>query len=252
MSGDYAALAPIYNRIGMDDFAAQLTNRLINYAQQNEWLGRRVLDLGCGTGSSMIWLVEHRYNVVAVDHSPEMLAQARAIADAKSLTPEFIEADIRTLDYGESVDMTLALDVINELENLRELEVVFSKVHGLLNTGKFFVFDLYTTEGLAEMGQAADRLIYNADDLVVFEQTAYNFERHVCMIEYTAFNSEAVNGDWRRIQARRALRAYPISAVATLLRRTGFEITALMNPRMETVDLSVGNTRRVIFFVTKT
>ena len=56
----YAILASMYESIGMADFAQHMTPRLIDYAQRNEWMGRRVLDLGCGTGASVHWLCVNR------------------------------------------------------------------------------------------------------------------------------------------------------------------------------------------------
>ena len=65
-----------------------------------EWLapekGERVLDLGCGTGQLSTEIAASRAEVVAVDRSPEMIAEARykfpalrcEVSDARSLTFE--------------------------------------------------------------------------------------------------------------------------------------------------------------------
>ncbi|NJL56976.1 hypothetical protein HC928_18860, partial [bacterium] len=49
-------LAPVYDRLGLHQSAAALTPRLLTFAQQNAGWGRRILDLGCGTGGSLLWL----------------------------------------------------------------------------------------------------------------------------------------------------------------------------------------------------
>ncbi|MBH1937305.1 class I SAM-dependent methyltransferase [Streptomyces sp. AV19] len=70
--------------------------------------GRRVLDLGCGTGRDAAWLhgVAGR-RVVGADLSEEMLAYARA----RHPGPSYVRADLRDFDLGEGAfDAVVCLD----------------------------------------------------------------------------------------------------------------------------------------------
>ena len=78
MSDDYAVLASIYETLGMANFAETLTPRLLDYAQSHDWIGRRAVDLGCGTGASVRWFANHGYNITGIDLSPSMLQDRQA------------------------------------------------------------------------------------------------------------------------------------------------------------------------------
>ncbi len=53
-----------------------------------------VLEIGCGRGTTAIWLADHGYRVVACDISSEAVAQARQRAEAADLEVPFLVADV--------------------------------------------------------------------------------------------------------------------------------------------------------------
>jgi len=68
--------------------------------------GRRVLDLGCGTGRLAIPLARAGKEVTALDRSRAMLAYAERKAGA--VTVHWVEGDFRSFDLGGSFDLILA------------------------------------------------------------------------------------------------------------------------------------------------
>lgn len=251
MSADYAALAPIYDTIGMDDFAESVTPRIFLYVQANfDWMGRRVLEMGCGTGASARWLAGRGVNITAVDSSPDMLAQARASIDASGLGLTWKQADIRALDANyNSMDMVLAIDVMNDLFNLRDLEAVFNVAIRALDPGKLFIFDLHTIEGLAERGRNRTGVLFEDSELNVFTESDFDYERQANATQYIIFRQE--DAMWRREVATQTLRGFPVQAVAALLQRCGFSLTALLNSGFETFDPASAHANRVFFFAQK-
>jgi len=250
VAGDYAILAPHYNRIGLADFATRITPKVLNFVQQNGWMGRRILDLGCGTGACSAWFATHGYVAVGVDHSPEMLSQMRQAMEAGGLNVSFIEADIRQLEAAERIDLAVGIGVMNELDSLRDLEAVFQSMQKNLAAGRFFAFDLYTIEGLTEYGETGDQLVYENPDLIVFSRIRYDFERQICGVGYQLFQ-RAENNLWKLERAKRVMRAYPIQAIVALLRRLGFEIVGVVNTNFETVDITAPRAAHVIFVAKK-
>ncbi len=251
MPADYAILAPIYNEIGMARFAEVMTPRLIEYAQQRDWLGRRILDLGCGTGGSFQWLSRYGYMMTGVDSSPQMLDVARQSLDQPGLSLKWHQRDIREMDESVgTVDMGLALEVMNEMDTLRDLEAVFKGVHRVLGSNKLFIFDMYTIEGLTQAGLSSDNMIH--DDkakLTVFARNEYDYERQMQTRQYTVFQRD---GDvWQRRETTRILRAFPLQAVATLLQRSGYSIMSVLNLNFETFEPGVSRAPRVIFIAEK-
>lgn len=246
----YASLAPIYDAVGMSSFAASVTPRLINYAQRNDWLGRRVLDLGCGTGASIRALSNLGYTMTGVDASAEMLATPRADRDlARSCRWE--QRDIRQLGEDlDQVDLVLAIDVLNELNALNDFGLVFQGVQKLLPSGRWFIFDLFTLEGLTTRGQTGSSVVFdNKADLVLFNRSSYDFERQACTIDYTFFQQK--NSSWARGDAQRVLRGFPIQAVAGLLGRSGLQLLNVINMNFEKFEPGISSAQRVFFIVKK-
>lgn len=249
MPNHYESLAAIYDRAGLSRYAGSTTPKLVTFAQQNEWMGRRILDLGCGTGASTLWFARYGYMVTGVDHSPAMLAQTRAALKANSLNATLVEQDITNLTSGEPVDMALALDVLNELDNIKDLEAVFKNAHTALGKAKLFIFDLHTTRGLVERGKQGDALILDEDDLAVFTRSSYDYERQAYTCDYTIFSQSGEH--WQRSGDQRLLKAFPVQVIGTLLKRTGFEMQAVLDDQLVPLAPGALDTLRVVFVAVK-
>jgi SAM-dependent methyltransferase len=252
MSSDYAIIAPIYERIGLSNFATHIASKLLTAAQQRDWFGRRILDLGCGTGGLTRWFagLTSNYSIISVDNSPEMLQQMRETL-RDTMQVRIVEGDIRALAEADvtTVDMALAIDTFNTLSSLRDIEAVFQSVSNILPSQKYFIFDLRTLSGLAHLGQSGDSLIYEDSSLVVFRRNTYDFERQLCAMTYHIFTLE---GDtWRRQVTTLNYRAYPVQAVATLAKRYQFDVVSLTDATMRDVSINALDTERVIFMLQK-
>jgi SAM-dependent methyltransferase len=252
MPADYAVLAPIYQQIGMGNFALEMTPRLINYAQRHEWMGRRILDLGCGTGVSLKWLAEHSYMVTGIDNSPQILELAQKnMSEAKAgVSYTLRERDIRELGSDVGVmDMVLALDVMNELNSLRDLEIIFKQIFSLLDQNRLFIFDMHTIQGLTKTGSAGDSIVYNTPHLAVFSSNQYDYERQIHERHFIIFHRR--DDVWLRNEASRVLRAFPTQAVGQLLVRCGFQTVQVMNLDFEPFEPGTNPADRVIFVAEK-
>lgn len=245
MPGDYRILASIHNEIQIGEFAKQMTGHLLDYAQRNNWLGRQITDLGCGTGESLAWLSQHSYIVSGIDESLEMLKVARqALGENVQLT----QGDFRTIDSIKEQDMVLALNVLSELNNIRELEQAFKHIHGMLRSGKWFVFDMYTIEGLYQCNQDGYHLEYDDNGLTIFVTNEFEYEKSIQTRNYTIFKQD---GDhWQRQETHMVLRAYPIQGVTALIQRSGFAVQHVLNMNMSK-HTPGDSTSRVIIFAEK-
>ena len=250
MPGDYATLAPIYDTIGMADYATAITPKLMDYAQRMDWLGRRIVVLGCGTGGAIEYLSQYPYTITGVDSAPEMLELARRKMDIPGLSIKWLQLDMR--DTGNQImaaDMVMAINVMNELNSLRDLETVFSTAQRILENGKLFIFDMYTVQGLSATG-SSEQLVHNdGQNVTVFSTKDYDYERQMQTMSYIIFQHQ--ENSWKRTEARRILRAFPIQAVASLLQRNNFSIRTIMNNRLENYEPGVSRADRVIFFAEK-
>jgi len=251
MPGDYDVLAPVYSRLGLADFALATTPRILNHIQRADWLGRRVLDLGCGTGASAHWLASYGYIITGIDREAKMLVAARR-PDTSSV--HFQQQDIRKLDNSHGVyDLALAFNVMNELESLNDLKAVFDGVRPLLEAGKLFIFDMHTIQGLTVSADIKDSIVVNAADLTVLLQNQYDYERQLSSRRYLIFSHEeaAEAGTWTRSDATLVLRAFPIQAVAALLQRSGFNNVSVLNLDLTPFEPGTASITRAIFVAKK-
>ncbi|HEX5711781.1 MAG TPA: class I SAM-dependent methyltransferase [Solirubrobacterales bacterium] len=92
--------------------------------------GERVLDLACGSGRHTLELKRQGFEAVGADISPELLEIARADAEKEGLAVEFVEADLRDLEFDAEFDIVLSLNdgaigyLETEEENHRTFEVI--------------------------------------------------------------------------------------------------------------------------------
>jgi len=102
----------IYDAIYHDkDYAAEcdLVERVLSARAAGPV--RRILDLGCGTGRHAELLVERGYEVVGVDRSPHMIAQARTRAEKrpKGNRPDYHVADVRSFRIEQRFDAAIMM-----------------------------------------------------------------------------------------------------------------------------------------------
>jgi predicted TPR repeat methyltransferase len=250
ISNPYAVLVGFYETIGMHNFTQEITPLMIDYLQQQDWLGRRVIDLGCGTGAAIRWLANRGYATTGVDLSREMIDTARRSLATSGLSLNWEQMDIRQLDarIGAS-DLALALDVLNELPSLRDLEQTFAAVLKILEPGKMFAFDMHTIQGLSRAAIQKDFVSYDDGALTVAQTYDYDHDRQILHVRYRIFGRE---GDlWRRTETRRTLRGYPVQAILTLLQRTGYDVIQPLTTDLQPFDVGVANADRVLFFARK-
>lgn len=109
---------------------------------------RRILELGCGTGVHGSMLAERGYEVVGLDVSDEMLAEAaRRLAGlpvAVANRVRFLKGDARDFKLEQRFDVVLALfHVMSYQLTNDDLKSVFARVKSHLAPGGVFIFDCW-------------------------------------------------------------------------------------------------------------
>jgi SAM-dependent methyltransferase len=138
----YEAIAPVY-----DDFTAHhdyelWLGNLLPELRRHGLRGRRLLDVGCGTGKSFLPMLARGWEVTGCDISAAMLALARAkVGDVAQLSV----ADMRELPLFGAFDLVWALDdAVNYLLSGDELARALSGMRANLAPGGLLMFDVNT------------------------------------------------------------------------------------------------------------
>lgn len=123
----------------------KLFNEVENFAKSLK--GKKIIDVGCGTGHDAHHFAELGYEVTAVDYSPEMINVAKDLKDTKN-PPTFEVVDMRELETkfednsfdGAWVSASLLhipeADVPKVLSGLKKIIVSGGKIYIGLKEGK--------------------------------------------------------------------------------------------------------------------
>lgn len=255
LAPNFSALSEVYEHAGLSDFSRRMTPQVLAYLQGRNWAGRRVLDLGCGTGGTTWWLAERALRVIGIDASAAMLAQAEVAPADTPLTfepPRFVQADIRELESPIGpVDLILAVgSVLNYIPNLRDLERVFKRVHHALDQGRFFVFEMHTIRGLAGEQTAMDEVIFDDhQDVSIVRRSRFSFETLSRTDHYTIWQRH--NATWKRADEIHLLRGFPTLGAIGLLERAGFTVLETLNTSFTPVDPAQDQAARVVIIAAR-
>ena len=103
----YDRLAPAYDVLSAGYDHERWLTELLALLSEHGLRGRRVLDVGCGTGKSVVPLLRRGFAVTGVDRSAGMLEVARArLGD----DVELVRADMRELPCLGAFDLVACLD----------------------------------------------------------------------------------------------------------------------------------------------
>jgi SAM-dependent methyltransferase len=137
----YDRMAPHYDRFTAHHDYDAWTRTLERLAREHGLAGRRLLDVGCGTGKSFHPFLRRGYDVVACDVSPAMAARARIRAPG---VPVHV-CDVRALPVLGRFDLVCCLDdCLNHLLDAGALALAVTRMAANLAPGGVLVFDLNT------------------------------------------------------------------------------------------------------------
>ncbi len=99
--------------------------------------GERILDLACGTGRHSLELVRQGFSVVGVEIGEELVEIARKDAAEQGLEAEFVQGDLRELDYDGEFDIVLNLNdgAVGYFETDEENQKTFEVISRALKPG---------------------------------------------------------------------------------------------------------------------
>lgn len=138
----YEAFAPAYDaftvELDYEPWLAEALPRLERYGLS----GERLLDVGCGTGESLIPMLDRGWHVVGCDIAAAMVEIARQKV-GEQIRLEV--ADMRELPTFGAFDLVWSLnDSVNYLADRAELEAALAGMGANLGDGGLLVFDLNT------------------------------------------------------------------------------------------------------------
>ena len=222
MSGSYGPLAGCYDQLTYDVNYPRWADYIEKHFARRRIPGRTVLDLACGTGSLTRELALRGYEMIGVDQSPEMLAQAaeknRGVAPVE---PIFLCQSMEKLDLYGTIDACVCcLDSVNYVTSPQKLQKAFQRVHLFLMPGGLFLFDVNTPEKLA--GLDGQVFLDETEDAYCVWRAEYSRRSRICSYYMDLFQLDDETGQWNRGTELHRERAYAVEELTEFLRQAGF------------------------------
>jgi SAM-dependent methyltransferase len=179
--------------------------------------GGELLDVGCGYGRHAIELVQQGYNVTGLDLSLPLLIRAADEAQKRSLSVNFVHADMREMAFEQQFDgaysMLTSFGYFDEETNLRVAE----RIGRALKPGGKFLLEIINRDYL--VGDLPLRVWWEGTGCVVLEEVDFNF--HTSRINT---HRSIVFDDGRQLEQELSIRAYSLHEIGRLLRQAGFRV----------------------------
>lgn len=183
-----------------------------------------VLDLGCGTGSLSFLLADRGYEVIGVDASVEMLAQAQAKnADCKGIPPLFLCQEMEELDLYGTVDAAVSsLDSISYLDGVEALSQALSRLKFFVRPGGIFVFDVNTEAKFKAI--SGNSFLREDEENVCIWSAAYDDASKYCLMRMNLFQKSGAL--WSRSCEEHEEYAFSQAEIFAALEQNGFTLEA--------------------------
>lgn len=185
--------------------------------------GKRLLDMGCGTGSLSVRLAERGFKVIGQDASTEMLS----VAAGKSSEVMWICQNMEETDIGGEVDAVIStLDSVNHLNGREAFLNCFRQAAECLPGGGVFVFDVNTVYKHREI-LGNNTFIYDVDGVYCVWQNSFDPADNGVDIELDLF-FENEDGTYSRGGESFREIAFSKDEYCQMLEETGFEVVNIL------------------------
>ena len=177
-------------------------------------------DLCCGTGSFALQLARKGIRTFAVDLSPDMCRITRLKAKAAKLKIEVIEADMRTFQLPQGVDLiTCEYDALNHVPRKQDLPRVLRTAAKALNPGGYFVFDLNNRAAFASIWSKTWFMEKDPVALVMQSTHVPGSDKASCNVEWFVRTGKI----WKRYSERIEEVCWSAAEIRKALKEAGFD-----------------------------
>ena len=215
--GEFARVYDIFqDNVDYQAWAGWLKQQLFSYGIQDGL----VLDLGCGTGTMTELLAKEGYDMIGVDNSEEMLAEAMEKRVESGQDILYLLQDMREFElYGTVKAVVSVCDSVNYITEKEDLTEVFRLVNNYLDPKGLFIFDFNTDYKYRDMiGETV--IAEDREDVSFIWFNEYDEESQLNDIDLKVFVQE--DGDcYRKFQEEHIQRGYSLQEIKQMLEESG-------------------------------
>lgn len=140
----YSSRADVYDEF--NEANAQNLNAVLERILKDHNIST-VLDLTCGTGSQVFWLLNAGFQVVGSDINPKMLKIAKEKARKQGKKVHLFKGDCRTIRLGH---FDSVITIFNSIGHLTKEDFILTlqNISANLNSGGLYIFDIFNLDYL--------------------------------------------------------------------------------------------------------
>jgi len=185
-----------------------------------------VLDLTCGTGSQVFWLVKRGYELIGADINSSMLKIARSKARKEKLVQKFIKGDMRTIKVGEFDAVITIFNAVGHLTKL-DFEEAMRNVHQNLKDSGLYIFDIFNLSYLLD-GNNITKLTIDwqeiVDDTRVREIQYSTISEKGILASFDTYYEQKGHDKPKISKSSQTLQVYTAKQLREMLHRSGFKV----------------------------
>ncbi len=226
MTKSYSEFATVYDEL-MTDIPYDVYVDLIDIAASGVE-GKRVLDIGCGTGLLSAKLAKQGAVVTGIDLSKEMLEVAEQRVTALSLPVSFTHQSMEQLHGFTDFDIAvIAIDSLNYLSDKEDVTQTFRNIYSSLKVGGVLLFDVHSTFKTDVIFMEGPFTFDNKRIAYIWE-TEQGEQPHSVYSEL-AFFVQTTTDQYNRFDEVHMQQTYPIGEYVEMLENTGFSIERIFS-----------------------
>jgi SAM-dependent methyltransferase len=208
---DYLRLLPKLNR--------RQIRREVSFIEKSLEVqpGSMLLDLACGAGTHCIGLARLGYQMVGLDLSFAMLAIASEEAQAQDCKINFIQKDLRELDFEGVFDGAYCIGSSFGYFDDDENEAVIRGVHRALKPGGMFLLEVDNRDFV--MRQNPNLIWFEGDGVVTMEETSFDF-----ITSRLKVKRQLLFEDGTKKAHQYTIRMYAVHELGRMLHNVGFRV----------------------------
>ena len=221
MSRAYSEFASVYDEL-MADIPYDTYIDIIKQAT-GEIDGKRILDIGCGTGLLSVKLSKMGGVVTGVDISPDMIRVAEQRANALSVPVTFVEQPMQQLVGFENYDLAvIAIDSLNYVTKREEVIATLKNVYSALKVNGVLLFDVHSIFKMDEIFLEGP-FTFDNNRIAYIWETEEGDEPHSIYSEL-AFFIRNETGLYARFDEIHYQRTFTVHDYVTIITEIGFTI----------------------------
>ncbi|MDO4518743.1 MAG: class I SAM-dependent methyltransferase [Eubacteriales bacterium] len=221
--GEFARVYDLFmDNVNYEEWAKYLTQVL----REEKIEDGLVLELGCGTGTMTELLAGAGYDMIGVDNSEEMLAEAMEKRVESGHDILYLLQDMQEFElYGTVRAIVSVCDCMNYLTETEDLQRVFELANNYLDPKGIFVFDMNTEYKYREL-LGTQTIAENREESSFIWENEYDPETKINTYELALF-LQREDGLFEKAEEVHEQRAYSVEEIKACIASAGMNLVAM-------------------------